>query len=460
MRTSVVLLGAALALSGCSVGGAAPGGPPTVSVQPVETTTTATATTGVDRPIDAAEHVLPPTIRTLALPGARFGLTGVQRLADDVVVVVGVLTPSDGFVPSDLTEPAHVRPGGGGDLSDLTVTVPGDDRKFIPLRTERGDCLCSPLRPEAMTGPMPVYALVGIPADAEVVALAVADGTVLENIEIEDLPTDVSRSPLGPSHNVEVLQARRFEGRLTVRTRVENPSRDSTRLPRGLFDPTHLADLGPCFRGLSVVASDGRTVGITRETDCDRGYLPTAGRFVDLTLTTGDPGGTGLVFLPTLGTPLVGLPVVGFGERGERDVVVGLDRYRVGEVEVVTGPRPRLHIPLDRLMAGAQLEEGADPILASVVAQTEGASVPRLALTVHSGGTQGAGDQLATTVAQSAVLVEELQRRLGADWTVTGTGVGGSSPLVAVRGTGLDAALVAGLNARVEIRIGGGSSAR
>lgn len=130
------------------------------------------------------------------------------------------------------------------------------------------------------------------------------------------------------------------------------------------------------------------------------------------------------MFLPTLGTPLVGLPVVGFGERGERDVVVGLDRYRVGEVEVVTGPRPRLHIPLDRLMAGAQLEEGADPILASVVAQTEGASVPRLALTVHSGGTQGAGDQLATTVAQSAVLVEELQRRLGADWTVTGTGVG------------------------------------
>lgn len=487
----------AILLAACS-GSSGSAATDPVSSQPVSTESGAlepssdpSGDPGADRPLDPRlRHIQPRVTRSVSDSSAGFGLTGVYRIAPDVVVVVGVLTPGRDWEPWALSEPVYTS-ADAADFSRVSLAVAGDDRTFLPLRTERGHCLCSPLRAVG-SDPTTVHVLIGIPEGAQTVTLTVGDLGSIADEPVVALPDGLPRVGLGPRYNLEIVGVTRAAGAVTATVRVENPTDDSTRLPRGAFDPVFIADPSACFRSVAVIGADGRTAGVVREEGCQRGYLPSAHRYVDLTVHLGDPMGRSLVFLPSLGAPLRGTVVRGPVELGDRNVIVGRDRFRTGEIEVLAGPQQQLRVPLRALIAPATegtatgppespsptalseavLAEGAGAVLDSI-AQLAAASQPAaasepaagsepaaLSLTVHLSGSSsdgpGAGSgaqRQARSRAQAELLVGQLRERLGDTWQVTGTGVGGSEPLLAGPPGSLDPGL-AELNNRVEIRVG------
>lgn len=448
---------------------------------PVDPAPESSVDPGVDRLLDRRlRHIQPRVTRSVRDSTAAFGLTAVYRIAPDVVAVVGLITPGQSWEPWELSEPTYTS-SEAADFSRVTLTVPDDERTYLPLRTERGHCLCSPLR---AVGPDPtaVHVLAGVPESATSVTLTVGDLGSISDEPIVPLPDGTMRSGLGPRHNLEVLNASREGGVVTATVRVENPTEDSTRLPRGTFDPIFIADPSPCFRSIAVVGADGRTLGVAREEDCQRGYLPSHNRYVDLTVTLGDPMGRSPIFLPSLGTPLHGMVVRGPVELGDRDVIVGRDRYRSGDIEVLAGRQQQLRVPLRALIAPAtssapdqtgqpeqptpptvvpeaQLAENAPGVLDAIAALAAESQTQVLSLTVHlsgsgsaAGGGSGAQRQ-ARSRAQAELLVTQLRERLPQGWRVTGNGAGGSEPLLTGSVGSLDPEL-AELNNRVEIRLG------
>ncbi len=460
-----VLLAAAVLLSACS---GDTDEPPATEVETSaatwtpEPTTTASIAETADRPLDSRKRpIVPAVTRTLRGDTATLDLVAVYRIAPDVVAVTGVLTPGEAWDPRGLAEAGWGDPQ-APDFSAVSITVPDDSRVFLPLRTERGHCLCSPLR-AVERGPTTVYALLGIPAEVERVSVEIADLGTFDDEEIQDIPAGPARAGLGPSHNLEVLEVRRGAGRLTATVRVENPTDDADRLPRGTFDPTLIASPGPCFRSLIVVGTDGRTAGVVGEEGCQRGFLPGAHRYVDLTLTLGDPMGRGLTYLSPLGAPVRGVTAQGQPALGDRDVIVGHDRYQTGEIEVIQGSQLRLRIPLSAVLAepeqteptstptGSTPTETAAPrivksggkVLDTVGRLVSKTEARRLTATVHTSAGATASERLARSREQAALIAAELEDRLGDEWVVVGTGAGSSQPLVAE----------GQLNDRIEIRL-------
>lgn len=504
MRKPGALLAiAALGLSACAGSGSAPASeptaadPPSVEVPVEEPTPTEAIDPGADRVLDPdIRHLLPAGTDQLRGEGATLALVGVHRIEPTVLAVVGVLTPTDAFDPLILTEPAYAKPG-AGDFSNLTLTVPDDPRAYLPMRTDRGDCLCSPLNRISSSDPTAVHALFAVPADAETVTLTVGEFGTVNTLPITDIPTGERRSGLGPDLNIEVFDTTRTDGRMQVRIRLENPTGQTTRLPRGRYDSALIGSSGPCFRGLTVLGANGRTVGVASDVGCQRGYLPGSRKYVDLTLTMGDPGGRNLVFLPSLGVPLRGVPSKGEIRKGTREVVDGRVRFSVDQIEVVeVDDSDRLRVPLRAVVSvpdevgrsdteidgdstddgdaatttssptptatGAEATEGVPPAalaeggaqtLDQVVELVQDAPVKQLSLTVHAGGPGSTSEWLAWSRAQANLLVAELTDRLGADWTVNGTGAGPAEPLIPPSPGEQDRAQLR-VNDRVEIRVG------
>lgn len=483
------LAATALLLAACS-GGSQSAATDPASSQPVSTESVSLEPTpepsgdlAADRPLDPRlRHIQPKVTRSVSDANAGFGLAGVYRIAPDVVAVVGVLSPGQTWEPWALSEPSYTS-ADAADFSRVSLAVAGDDRTFLPLRTERGHCLCSPLRAVGSDSTT-VHVLIGIPEGAQSVTLTVADLGSIADEPVVALPDGLPRVGLGPRYNLEIVGATREAGAVTATVRVENPTDDSTRLTRGTFDPIFIADPSPCFRSVAVIGADGRTAGVAREEGCQRGYLPSARRYVDLTVTLGDPMGRSLIFLPSLGAPLRGTVVRGPVESGDRNVIVGRDRYRSGDIEVMAGSQQRLRVPLGALFASAAqvtagpteppaqtsspttsaepvLAEGAPAVLDAIAQLAAGTDPARLSLTVHLSGWDGAvgsgsgAQRQARSRAQAELLVAQLKERLGAAWQVVGSGVGSSEPLVSGSAGSLDPEL-AELNDRVEIRLGAG----
>lgn len=510
-RAGVLATLVALMLTGCG-GGASeelPDPTDTASVEetetvPVEELTPETPTPGLDdgdldQPLDAAvRHLEPRVTQRQESDLASFGLTGVFRVEPAIAIVVGVLTPGSQWRSDALTE-APFRVPGAADFSALSLRVAEDERVFVPLRTARGDCLCSSLRSVTGEGATAVHAVVPLPVDAAAVTLSVDGIGDFDEVPVRALPKDTSRSRLGSDYNIEVLEVTRGGGALTTTIRIENVAGTSSQLPRGTLDAAVIGTSGPCFRGLTVLGTDGRVAGVTTEVGCQRGYLPGPGRYVDLTLTLGDPGGRSLVFLPTLGEPITGVEWDGPLERSSRDVVEGQPRFRLGEIEVAHGGATHLRILSEALFvptafaasappvdddgddrpAGDATEEpdgsvtssptdappaepeplgpeftaGAEAVLEDLQGLIVAETSRSLTFVVHAGGSGSASEKLARSRAQAELLTAALQDRLGPEWSVRGSGLGEAEPRVPRTAADGETDLE-GFNSRVEITVG------
>lgn len=131
-------------------------------------------------PADAEASPL-PDLGTAQAGTLTLTLNAVRRVSDEALVVEGTLTASENTVLTDLAEVGYkVREMDGErpftyEFSAVSVTVPGDDVVYLPLRDEKGFCACT----QGILGvdggeSIGVYTYVTAPPDASSVTVNVA----------------------------------------------------------------------------------------------------------------------------------------------------------------------------------------------------------------------------------------------------------------------------------------------
>ncbi len=406
-------------------------------------------------PADAARELPSGGESLTSEEGHEFTLSGVHRLADDRVVVTGVLglDPSVGtdFVIDGFEEPAlrHAS-SSGSEFAPFELSVSGDSATYLPVRDADDRCLCSVVRSgfqdegEAMA----VMTVMSAPSDAGTVDLAVAGFGEISGAEVTPVPEGTT-TPWGTRESLTVRSAERSGGTVTARVTLASPG-DGTGWGRGVYGFT-----GDqlCLSGITVAGSEQRA-GLTQ--DCVRGILPPAGQAVDLEVTMPDPGTETLVVLPSNGFPL-SVPVTGEpAEGGGEQLVTYESRTRTEGATVATGEEVEVVLDTSVLFEfdESTLTPEAQKTL-SVAVEALGEQDGRSLTIAGHTDTQGeAAYNKQLSLARAEAVRDALAESLGDGWSFQVAGYGEEQPLAEEKGSPQEVEAAQARNRRVEVTVG------
>lgn len=471
IRLAALTAAGSLALAGCNGSSEEPPAPTTTTDTDAATTSAPDASDTSDGstdtgaadvelevpypvPADAA-RVLPEGGQTLTSDdGHEFTLVGVHRLADDRVVVTGLLglDPSVGsdFVIDAFEEPALRRSGpGGSEFAPFELTVAGDDATYLPVRDEDERCHCSVIRSgfQDHSEALAVMTVMSAPADAQTVDLTVAGFGEITGAEVTPVP-EATTTPWGAKETLTVRTAERQGGTVTARVTTASPD-DQTGWGYGVYGFT---DDQLCLSGITV-AGTGRQAGLVE--DCVRGAMPGAGQAEDLEISMPDPGTDSLVVLPNNGFPMT-VPITGDAAEGSGEQLVTYEaRSRTEGATVAEGEQVEVVLDTSVLFEfdESTLTPEAEKTLAVAVETLQEQDGRSLSIAGHT-DTQGEADynlQLSRERAQA--VADALREALGGGWSFDVTGHGEEQPLAEETGSAEEVEAAQARNRRVEITI-------
>lgn len=406
-------------------------------------------------PADTA-RIVPDGLETVTSEeGHQFTLVGVHRLAEDRVVVTGLLglNPDVGqdFVIDGFEEPALRRSNpGGSEFAPFELTVNGDDTTYLPVRDSEGSCHCSVVRSgfQEQSEAMAVMTVMTAPADAEAVDLTMEGFGEITAAAITPVPEQVT-TPWGATETLTVRSAERQGGTVTARITAASPQ-DQTGWGYGVYGVTSEQ---LCLAGVTVVGT-GQQTGLVE--GCVRGTMPPSGMAEDLQITLPDPGTGSLVVLPANGWPM-SVPLTGEAAEGSGEQLVTYEaRTRTEGATVATGHDVEVVLDTAVLFAfdESTLTPDARRTLSVAVEALQGQDGRSLSIAGHT-DTQGeADDNTQLSLARAEAVRDALAQELGDGWTFEVSGYGEAQPLAEEKGSQAEIERAQALNRRVEIVVG------
>lgn len=390
-----------------------------------------------------------PVAETLTEDGSSFALSSVVRLADDRVVVSGVLTPANPVEVGANAEPGYTTIANGGDFSAVELTVEGDEVVYLPVRDDQGRCLCGAVRPGFEGEPLPVSVVVSAPKDASSVNLKVAPYGTFTDVEIaEPEPTPDAKTPFGLTQTLVVDALTRDQGRITARVRVQQPGPAKDSYVFGVYNPPLVAEQGSCLRSVMVVS--GTRGGWVSDADCATGLMPGEDEQVALDLTIGDPGGDDLAVIPSDGAPIEGSAM-----QGSADVAEFAFRSRSDAATIAGGRSVKVELATEVLfdVDSATLTSTADSSLDATAAALKKQSARKVSVTGHTDSQGSESYNLELSQRRAEAVRDALRKRLGSGWTLSAEGLGETEPAAEEKGSPSAIKAAQQRNRRVEVTV-------
>ncbi|WP_370891477.1 OmpA family protein [Janibacter sp. GXQ6167] len=394
----------------------------------------------------------PEVVETKTKGDSAFSLVSVVRIADDRVVLSGVLTPAD---PVDIginAEPGYVTLVRGGDFSSVELTAKGDDLTYLPVRNADGDCLCSSVRPGFEGAQLPVSVVMSAPKDATTVDLTIAPFGTFAGVEVrEPAPTEGMRTPFGLTQTLVIDELQRADGRVTAGVRVQQPGEPKESYTRGVYNPPLIGEQGSCLRSVMVIG--GSRGGWAKDASCPGGNMPAADQQVRLDLDLGDPGGDTVVVLPSDGFPIFGAPTTGEAAEGTSDVAEFSVRTRSDAATVERGEKVKVDLATEVLFAfdSDKLTSQADASLDAAAEALTAQDGRTVAVAGHTDSQGSASYNLALSKRRAEAVRAAIAKRLGSGWTITARGYGQTKPAAEEKGSPAVIKAAQQRNRRVEI---------
>lgn len=395
---------------------------------------------------------------TSAETGHTFDLTGVHRLADDWVVVAGLLRleqDPDGFAPAQWDEPGHsdYPQAEGFQFAPFRLTVEGDQATYLPVRTEDDDCLCSVVRPNFVDvpGPNVVMTVMSAPAGASTVTVEMPGYGEMTDVPVTDVPV-TDTTPWGNSEVMIVRSAERAGGNVTVRVAIGTPAdREAGGTGQGAFNFGHRHQ---CFAGLTVTGGTSRT-GVAPDDPCNFRNLPPAGELEEAELVIPDPGTEQIVLLPWNGHPMA-IEVPGEAQEGSGDFLVDYaSRVETSGATVDRGDEVSVSLDTSVLFEfdESELTAEAEDALAVAVETLQAQEGRSLTIDGHTDSQGEAVYNQELSLARAEAVRDALESALGQGWTFTVNGYGEEQLAAKETGTPEQVEAAQARNRRVELSI-------
>lgn len=479
-QVSVALLALTLLATGCSGNAPKPsqGDPSSASSPATQSSASSTSTTklGEIYALTSSQAVTRDKLLgaktgsagKLGRQGWVVSLTGVHRIADDRVVVVGWVNGDKAHTnASVLTESGYVGIGQDGEFSDFTLKAPGDAKSYLPVRSTDRLCACSRYGKVVPQGDVPAYVVMSAPKDANTVSLTMPEVGTFANLPVSPPKAGDTVSPLPGGGLVRIEQAKRSSaGSITVQFALEHPtagggepagrpiayyngySRWGNALVERAYDGVMLTTSGTGLTGMPPTVEK-------RCTCTEISSFPDAGKAVRGEIQIADPGGATVDVYPTTGQPIIGVPVAGSPSPASANVVDILSRSKAAAVTVSKGKKTRVDLDTSVLFAldSATLSGKANAVLDSAAKDLKAQAGRKLSIVGHT-DSQGSQEHNLTLSRQRAEAVHKgLATRLGPGWSYTVSGVGEKQPLAPEEGDANAKAAAQAINRRVEVQV-------
>lgn len=456
---------AAALLAACQEPSALAPAPTAASSSPA-TTETATATeqpttaapvefgSPYPAPADTARVLPTGSMTVTSAEGHAFALAGVHRLAEDRVVIAGVLSlnpADDQSFRMNMFEEPELRSvsAGGSEFAPFRLTTADDDATYLPVRDAEDRCQCSVIRGgmdeqgEALT----VMTVMSAPADATTVTLDMEGFGELADVPLAPI-SDGLTTPWGAKETLTVRGAERDRGALTLHVTLASPD-DGTGWGYGVYGRT-TDQL--CLAGITATGTGARAGHVD---GCVRGVLPPAGQAVDLEFTLPDPGTPTLVLLPSNGFPLP-LTVEGDAVTGSGEHLIAYDsRSRTAGATIAEGDQIEVVLDTSVLFDYGEsvLTPDAEATIAAAAQALQDQDGRSLSIAGHTDGQGGDDVNLPLSQARASAVRDALEARLGDAWSFEVHGYGSDRPVAEESGTPEEIATAQARNRRVEITV-------
>lgn len=410
-------------------------------------------------PADLARPEPAPVASVSSDSGHTFDLTGVHRLADDRVVVAGLLTlkqgENAGFDAAEWEEVGYsdYARGDGLQFTPFRLTADADETIYLPVRDADDACLCSVIRPgfQSRGGSLAVMTVMSAPADAQTVTLEMDGYGELADVPVTEVPS-TSTTPWGLNEVLAVQSASRQGGTVTARvTLATTAGRPGSGTGMGVFN---FGGAPTCFAGV-VATGAGPLGGHTDASGCTPLLLPDEGEAVDLEITMPDPGTDQVVLLPWVGHP-VAVDVSGTPSKGSGDLLVEYaSRSETEGATVDLGEQVTVSLDTSVLFEfdKSELTPQARETLAVAVETLQAQDGRSLTVDGHTDGQGEAAYNKQLSLARAEAVRDALAQMLGSGWTFTVNGYGQEQLAAAEKGTPEDVEAAQARNRRVEITI-------
>jgi len=408
--------------------------------------------------------------------GWRIDLMGVYRLAPDRVLVelrlngddakstLDALSDPDFDFKSHLTDPdAGTFHGVVDEVSDVSLTVAGDDAKYLPVRMKNNYCLCTMKGIiQKGRGDFPAYVVMAAPAGASQVTLSIPHAGAFKDIAVADSMPQRDVVPLDEQTQMRLVSLERSgPGALTARLALERTDPSGTSWPfdlRGLspWDSTmSKAPTAMKFKNVFALTPDGVWGGLEADSmcpSCTEGKKLAGLEGIEVEVTVPDPGTDELMFGATTSWLLSARNVPGAASKAPKNVFEYYPRMQAPGIDV--GQNINLDTTVLFATDKATLTSAAGKVLDKAVKILQAQDGRSLSVVGHTDSTGTSAHNLDLSKRRAQAVKDALASRLGAGWSFTVKGVGETQPRVkesGLSGAKLDRARA--LNRRVEISV-------
>ncbi len=391
--------------------------------------------------------------------GHSFDLVGVHRLADDRVVVTGLLHlrnyPNSELGVSQWEEAGYADypVSHGFQFAPFELTTGSSDATYLPVRGQKGSCLCSVVRPgfQEREGPLAVMTVMSAPARAGQVNLAMEGYGEMKDVPVTEIPSTTHTS-WGTSEVLAVRSARRTGGTISARLSMATTGdRGGSTSGQGAYNFGRDQN---CFAGL-VVTGPTKLAGLADPRGCEHRRTPREGKAEDVLVTFPDPGTDRIVFLPWDGFPMAA-DVAGEPAEGSGDLLVPFaSRTRTDGATVTEGEQVTVDLDTSLFFefGKARLTRDAKDSLAVAVEALRAQDGRHLTIVGHT-DSQGDNDRnMVLSLRRAKAVRDALKPKLGPGWTFEVDGRGEEEPVAEEKGDPQQVEQAQARNRRVEITV-------